>query len=230
MTLSQAVTLLETVESGAHWRAAYVVLSLLPGVRTEETRAITWDEVDLTAGMVAVYRSVRGQGRHQDPQEPPRAETAHPGDPGAPRAPRPPGRRAARGGGVVAGARPGVLPSGRNAAGPLARTEGVPEDHQGRPARPSMDARRPTALVCVHPQRAQCPPEGHQRRTSTSVTETVYRQKIRPALTDNATGVNRTKANATELACPCSGKAIGSPIGSRRLSRKTHLTSRDGGI
>ena len=66
--------------------------------------------------------------------------------------------------------------------------------------------------------------------SSTSVTETVYRQKIRPALTDNATGVNRTKANATELACPCSGKAIGSPIGSRRLSRKTHLTSRDGGI
>ena len=28
--------------------------------------------------------------------------------------------------------------------------------------------------------------------SSTSVTETVYRQKIRPALTDNATGVNRT--------------------------------------
>jgi len=150
MTLSQAVTLLETVESGAHWRAAYVVLSLLPGVRTEETRAITWDEVDLTAGMVAVYRSVRGQGRHQDPQEPPRAETAHPGDPGAPRAPRPPGRRAARGGGVVAGARPGVLPSGRNAAGPLARTEGVPEDHQGRPARRSLDAARAAAVVRVH--------------------------------------------------------------------------------
>ena len=67
--------------------------------------------------------------------------------------------------------------------------------------------------------------------SSTSVTETVYRDEIRPALTDNATAVNRTlKANATELACPCSGKAIGSPVGSRNLSRKTHLTSRDGGI
>ena len=67
--------------------------------------------------------------------------------------------------------------------------------------------------------------------TSTSVTETVYRHEIRPALTDNATAVNRIlKANATELACPCSGKAIGSPIGSRKLNPKTCLTSRDGGI
>ena len=67
--------------------------------------------------------------------------------------------------------------------------------------------------------------------SSTSVTETVYRHEIRPALTDNATAVNRIlKANATELACPCSGKAIGSPIGSRNLDRKILLTSRDGGI
>jgi hypothetical protein len=52
-----------------------------------------------------------------------------------------------------------------------------------------------------------------------------------PALTDNATAVNRTlKASATELACPCSGKAIGSPIGSRTPERKISLTSRDGGI
>ena len=67
--------------------------------------------------------------------------------------------------------------------------------------------------------------------SSTSITETVYRHEIRPALTDNATAVNRTlKANATGLACPCSGKAIGSPIGSRNLNLKTCLTSRDGGI
>ena len=38
MTLSQAVTLLETVESGAHRLAAYVVLSLLSGVRTDVGR------------------------------------------------------------------------------------------------------------------------------------------------------------------------------------------------
>ena len=53
-------------------------------------------------------------------------------------------------------------------------------------------------------------------RSSTAVTETVYRHEIRPALTDNASAMDRTlKANATELTCPCSGKAIGSPIGSR---------------
>ena len=42
--------------------AAYVVLSLLSGVRTEEARAVTWDEVDLKAGTVAVYQSVRVKG------------------------------------------------------------------------------------------------------------------------------------------------------------------------
>jgi integrase len=36
-----------------------VVLSLLTGVRTEETRALTWVEVDLQTGTMAVYRSVR---------------------------------------------------------------------------------------------------------------------------------------------------------------------------
>ena len=36
MTLGQAVALLETVETGTHRLTAYVVLSLLAGVRTEE--------------------------------------------------------------------------------------------------------------------------------------------------------------------------------------------------
>ena len=71
----------------------------------------------------------------------------------------------------------------------------------------------------------------HREGSSTPVTETAYRHEIRPAVTDNATAVNRIlKANATEMACPCSGKAIGSPIGSRNLNPKTCLTSRDGGI
>ena len=42
--------------------SAYVVLSLLTGVRTEEARALLWSEVDLDAGTVAVYRSVRAKG------------------------------------------------------------------------------------------------------------------------------------------------------------------------
>jgi len=63
MTLDQAVTLLDEVGPGStHRLAAYVVLSLLSGVRTEEARALTWANVDLNAGTVAVHRSVRAKG------------------------------------------------------------------------------------------------------------------------------------------------------------------------
>jgi integrase len=63
MTLDQATRLLETLEAETDlWLAAYVVLSLLTGIRTEEARALTWAEVDLQAGTVAVYRSVRTKG------------------------------------------------------------------------------------------------------------------------------------------------------------------------
>ena len=63
MTLAQAVQLLATLNSPASFRlSAYVVLSLLTGVRTEEARALLWSEVDLVAGTVAVYRSVRAKG------------------------------------------------------------------------------------------------------------------------------------------------------------------------
>lgn len=63
MTFAQAVRLLETLDSAGSFRlSAYVVLSLLTGVRTEEARALLWSEVDLEAGTVAVYRSVRVKG------------------------------------------------------------------------------------------------------------------------------------------------------------------------
>ena len=63
MTLDQAVHLLDTAGPGSQHRlAAYVVVSLLAGVRTEEARALTWADVDLDAGTVAVYRSVRVKG------------------------------------------------------------------------------------------------------------------------------------------------------------------------
>jgi integrase len=38
---------------------AYVVLCLMIGIRTEEARALRWDHVDLDAGSIAVWRSVR---------------------------------------------------------------------------------------------------------------------------------------------------------------------------
>lgn len=63
MTLVQAMQLLQTLEEAESFRlSAYVVLSLLTGVRTEEARALRWSEVDLDAGTVAVYRSVRAKG------------------------------------------------------------------------------------------------------------------------------------------------------------------------
>ncbi len=63
MTLDQAVQLPDTVGPGSQHRlAAYVVVSLLAGVRTEEARVLTWAEVDLDADTVAVYRSVRAKG------------------------------------------------------------------------------------------------------------------------------------------------------------------------
>jgi integrase len=63
MTLDQAVWLLDHVGPGSQHRlAAYVVVSLLAGVRTEEARALRWSEVGLEEGTVAVYRSVRAKG------------------------------------------------------------------------------------------------------------------------------------------------------------------------
>ena len=41
---------------------AYIALCLLTGIRSEEARALTWDHVDLDAGTVSVWRSVRAHG------------------------------------------------------------------------------------------------------------------------------------------------------------------------
>jgi site-specific recombinase XerD len=69
MTLDQALTLLDEVgPRSPHRLAAYVVLSLLSGVRTEEARALTWAEVDLRKGTMAVYRSVRAKGDTKTPK------------------------------------------------------------------------------------------------------------------------------------------------------------------
>ena len=60
LTLAQAAALLQAAEdSRLH---AYIVLCLLTGVRSEEARALTWERVDLEAGTVSVWRSVRAYG------------------------------------------------------------------------------------------------------------------------------------------------------------------------
>jgi integrase len=57
LTLEEAGALLEAAEaSRLH---AFIVLCLLTGVRSEEARALTWDHVNLDAGTIMVWRSVR---------------------------------------------------------------------------------------------------------------------------------------------------------------------------
>lgn len=69
LTFGQAVTLIQAARSSGLY--AYVVLSLLVGVRTEEARALRWDHVDLEGDPdaeppvpphVDVWRSVRAHG------------------------------------------------------------------------------------------------------------------------------------------------------------------------
>jgi len=133
--------------------SAYVVLSLLTGVRTEEARALHWAEVDLEAGTVAVYRSVRAKGDTKTrrsrrvlkmPKQVVTALKAH--------HKRPSGRATASGRGV-AGSRPGVLPHGRDPAGPVAGAPRVRGHHQGGRAGGDVDSAGTAALVRVHSQR-----------------------------------------------------------------------------
>jgi integrase len=60
LTLEQAAALLTaSAKSRLH---AFIVLCLLTGVRSEEARALRWGQVDVDAGTVAVWRSVRAHG------------------------------------------------------------------------------------------------------------------------------------------------------------------------
>ena len=123
---------------------------------------------------------------------------------GASRSPHPPSCRTACGGGDVAGTRSRVLPRGRHAAGPLARKKGVPEDHQaarlGGAWTPRELRHSFVSILSAHDVRLEDISDlvGH---SSTSVTETVYRHEIRPALSKEATAMNRIlKAKVTQPA------------------------------
>jgi integrase len=60
LNLEQALAVLDTAKGERLW--PHVAVSMLGGIRTEEARALRWSEVDLEAGTVAVYRSVRRTG------------------------------------------------------------------------------------------------------------------------------------------------------------------------
>ncbi len=66
LTLDQAAAVLEAAQAAP--LNAYVTLSLLSGLRTEELRSLHWAEVDLDAGTLAVYRSVRASGDTKTPK------------------------------------------------------------------------------------------------------------------------------------------------------------------
>ena len=60
LNLEQALAVLDAAKGERLW--SYVAVSMLGGIRTEEARALRWSEVDLEAGTVAVYRSVKTNG------------------------------------------------------------------------------------------------------------------------------------------------------------------------
>jgi integrase len=60
LTAEQAAALLEAAQSAR--LGAYVVLCLMTGIRTEEARALRWENVDLEGASIAVWRSVRLSG------------------------------------------------------------------------------------------------------------------------------------------------------------------------
>ena len=66
LTLEQAQDLLRAAAGSR--LSAYVVLSVTTGLRTEELRALMWNEVDLDGGTVAVYRAVRATADTKTPK------------------------------------------------------------------------------------------------------------------------------------------------------------------
>ena len=176
-------------------------------IRTEEARALRWSEVDLEEGTVAVYRSVRARVTPRSPQEPPPPQAAQGGTRGAEGTPQAAGRRTAPGGHETAGPRPGLLPGGRHPAGPLAGPPRVRRHHPGRGPGGGVGTPGAAPLVRIYPQRPRRRIEdisdlvGHG---GTSVTGSVYRHEIRPALTTGATATPRFPVSP-DLAIPVIG-------------------------
>ncbi len=60
LNLEQALAVLDAAKGERLW--SYVAVSMLGGIRTEEGRTLHWSEMDLEAGTVAAYRSVKTNG------------------------------------------------------------------------------------------------------------------------------------------------------------------------
>ncbi|HMH91312.1 MAG TPA: site-specific integrase, partial [Streptosporangiaceae bacterium] len=195
MTLEQAVALLGVVGVRSEFRlSAYVVLSLLTGVRTEEARALHWAEVDLEACTVAVYRSVRAKGDTKTrrsrrvlkmPKQVAAALKAHHKRQAAER--------------LQAGE------AWQDHDLVFSRTDGAPLDRwqvrrefatitrvAGLGEAGTPRERRHSFVSILSASDVPLEDISHLvGHVSTSVTETVYRQEIRPALTKGATAMDK---------------------------------------
>ena len=178
LNLGQATAVLEKSQrSSLH---AYVVVSLMTGIRTEEARELRWDHVvtrdgrrrALAAGHRGRLRSrgVRplrlafrpGGRRHQDREVTPHPDTARPRlrtrcarcTPARIPTARPPGH--------LAGPRPGVLHQGRHSPIGRQRPAILQHDHQSGQASAPLDTQGAAPLVRVHHERQRRAPRGHR--------------------------------------------------------------------
>jgi integrase len=195
MTLDQAVSVLDQTGPGSQHRlAAYVVVSLLAGIRTEEARALTWAEVDLDAGTVAVYRSVRAKGDTKTRKSrrvlklPERAIEALKEHRTRQAAERLRAGRAWQDHGLVFCREDGTPLDRwqvRREFAIITRAAGLGEEWAPRELRHSF-----VSILSAHGVRIEDISDlmGH---SGTTVTETVYRHEIRPALTTGATAMDQ---------------------------------------
>ena len=186
LTLEQAAALLAAAEaSRLH---AYIVLCLLTGVRSEEARALTWDHVDLEAGTVSVWRSVRAHGDTKT--RPVAADAGASGDRRGGAA----GAAAAAGGagqrwGTVAGARPGV----HHVGGAPFGSHNLRRDFRRVTAAAGLGVRwvpkeLRTSFVSMMSYQG-VPVEEIARlagHASSRTTEVIYRRELRPVITTGA--------------------------------------------
>src|SRR5215467_5755196 len=200
MTLDQAVAVLDQVgPASQHRLAAYVVVSLLAGIRTEEARAFAWAEVDLDAGTVAVYRSVRAKGDTKTRKSrrvlklPKRAVESLKEHRARQAAERLRAGTAWQDHGLVFCREDGTPLDRwqvRREFAAITRAAGLGEEWAPRELRHSF-----VSILSAHGVRIEDISDlvGH---SGTTVTETVYRHEIRPALTTGATAMDKILTDA----------------------------------
>ena len=186
---------LKDVRRPAELMHAYITLSLLCGLRTEEARALRWAHVDLNGtpaarpaacGRVAVGPRPR---RHQDRTVPPHPRPPRRRRPGTARLGGQPSRGAARRRGRLAGHRPGIHQPPRRRAGRGERPQDVQAHLAGAGAGDGWSPRElRTTFVSLMSHQGVAIEEiarlaGH---ATTRTTEIVYHRELRPVITAGA--------------------------------------------